>query len=54
MIRKVCNRKRIDKANKKIVEIQSNQSNGNNNTAYTHLKFVNFLSIKNQVILSNL
>ncbi len=33
---------------------QSNQNDNNNKTASTRLKFVNFLSIIDQIILNNL
>ena len=39
---------------KQIVEIQSNLNDGNSNTTYICLKFVNFPSTIDLVILSNL
>ena len=53
IIQTICNGK-TNKMDKKIVEIQRNQSNGNNNINFKRLKFVNFPSIIDQVILINL
>ena len=53
IIQTVCNGK-IDKTDKKIVEVQRNQGDGNSNTNFKYLKFVNFLSMIDQIILINL
>ena len=41
IIKKVCNKK-IDEINRKVFEIQSNQSDSNSKTASIHLKFISF------------
>ena len=53
MIQKDCNCK-IDKTDKKVMEIQKNLGNGNSNTDFRRLIFVNFPSTIDQVILINL
>ena len=53
MLNKVCKRK-MDKTVEKVVETRCNQNNGDSNTAYTRLKFINFASTIDQVIQSSL
>ncbi len=53
MIQKVHNQK-IDKTMEKVVDIQSNQNAGDSNMTCIYLQFDSFLSIIDQIILSNL
>ena len=53
IIQTVCNGK-TDETDKKIVEARKNQGDGNSNTNNKCLKFVNFLSTIDQIILINL
>ena len=49
MKNKVCNKK-TDKTTKKNISNYTNQNNGNSNTPFIHLKFVNFVLIIDQII----
>lgn len=53
MKNKVCNGKTKETA-KKDMENRTNQNDSDNNTAYTHLKFINFVSTIDQIIQSSL
>ncbi len=53
MIQMLCDGK-TDETDKKIVEAQTNQGDGNSNTDSQHLKFVSLLSTIEQIILINL
>ena len=53
MLNKVCKGK-MDKTVEKVVENQRNQDNSNSNMACTHLKFVSFPLMIDQIIQSSL